>query len=333
VLRTFRALAFDHPMTTPKELPAGTESDQAIVRRTTTKSLARSAKDIQRDQVVVLDDRGVAMERSTTTRWIKLFTFGFLGAQIAGPLLCLAGAWLSGSLLYFGSLAFLLQSKYRGGGTLMAVETLIREGHLDEAQKRFDAVPELRRRNRLYYCWLAGNLASSRGNYEPAITWWREALGKAKGLPAERLKLSITKALLLLGRVKEARLQFETVTLPLEADEVLTSMTLARVMRVLCDPDLPPAEDDLHDWARKSLEYSHTGVELAAIGWAFDKLGDQDMATFLATEAKERMHFRYLATWWPALQQWLEARQGTLPEDREPDEQQLANEHDDPVVP
>src|SRR5262249_3747762 len=40
------------------------------------------------------------------------------------------------------------------------------------------------------------------------------------------------------------------------------------------------AEDELDDSARRALEYSHTGVELAAI---------EDMARWLATEAVDRM--------------------------------------------
>ncbi|GEM_PF-4230337 len=295
-------------MSDPKELPAGTESDQEIVRRTTTKSLARSSKDIQRGEVVLLDRRGVAMKRSQTTRWIKAITYGLIAGQIAGPVLMLAGAWIPGALLYLGSLSIVLRAKYRGGGTLIAIETLIREGNIDEAQRRFDAVPELRRRNPLAYCWLAGSLASHRGQYDSAITWWREALGRAKDLQAERLKVSITKALLLLDRSKEARLLFDSVTMPPASDDVLTGMLFARVMFVLCDPATTASEDELHEWARRVLEYSHTGVELAAIGWAFERRGDEDMATFLATEAHERMHYRYLATWWPALQQWLDGR-------------------------
>ena len=80
-------------------------------------------------------------------------------------------------------------------------------------------------------------------------------------------------------------------------------------MFVLCDPSAErPSEGDLHDCARRALEYSHTGVELAALGWAFERSGDEDMACFLANEAVERMHYPYLATWWPALQQWLDGR-------------------------
>jgi len=78
-------------------------------------------------------------------------------------------------------------------------------------------------------------------------------------------------------------------------------------MFVLFDSSAKPASsEELHEWARQALEYSHTGIDLAAIGWAFERTGDDDMARFLATEALDRMHYPYLATWWPALQQWLD---------------------------
>ena len=295
-------------MSDSKQLPNGTETDQEILRRTISQSLARSPTQVERGQVVVLDKRGVAVKRSRTTHILKLVGWGLLAGQIAGPLMCLGGMWLAGAAVYLGTLSVILHAKYRGDAALIAVETLAREGNLDEAQRRFDLVPELRRRNPSAYCMLAGILASHRGEYEAAITWWREALGHAKGLRAERLKISITKALLLLDRPREARLVFETVALPLEADEVLTTMLLVRVMFVLYDPSPTTTNDELHAWARRALEYSHTGVELAAIGWAFERNGDEDMASFLASEAGERMHYRYLATWWPALQQWLDDR-------------------------
>jgi hypothetical protein len=133
------------------------------------------------------------------------------------------------------------------------------------------------------------------------------------------LKLSISKALLLSGQIDAARREYDAVVFPPEADQVVTGQSLTRIMFALCDSSaaLPP-EEDLHDWARRALEYSHTGVELAAIGWAFERTGDESMARWLASEALDRMHYPYLATWWPALQQWLDARSSTVDEHESP---------------
>ncbi len=193
----------------------------------------------------------------------------------------------------------------------MGIDVVIRQGHLDEAQRRFDAVPHLRRRSPAAYCMLAGNLASHRGNYASALTWWREAFPRTNGLAREILKMSITKALLLDGKLVEAQRSWDDTKLPPGADAVLTGQDLVKVMFALHDPRAQLTVDELHDLARNALEYSHTGVDLAAIGLAFERAGDEDMAQWLATEALERMHYPYLATWWPALQQWLDGRTGT----------------------
>jgi hypothetical protein len=155
---------------------------------------------------------------------------------------------------------------------------------------------------------VAGNLASHRGEYETAIKWWREAFARDKGLSRELLKVAIARALILSGRMVEATRENDSIRFPSDADDVLTGQVLTRIMFALHDDRATLSTDELHDLARRALEYSHTGVELAALGWAFERAGDADMAELLAGEAPERMHYPYLATWWPALQQWLDGR-------------------------
>jgi len=289
-----------------KELAGEVPSNQAIVRRYS-ESIAKSPKDIKRGEGVFLDGRGVAFGRSRFRRLVSFWQFGVLGAMLGGVALTITGAWIPGALLYLVGVTPMLVSKHRGYASLMAVDVLARQGHLDEAQRRFDELAELRPRNPLGYCYTAGSLVSHRGDYAAALRWWREAFPYSKGLRRELLKLSITKALLLSGHIEEARRELGSVTFPPESDEVLTGQSLTKVMFALCDSSAtPPAEEELHDLARRALEYSHTGVELAAIGWLFERSGEHDMARFLATEAGERMHYPYLATWWPALHQWLE---------------------------
>jgi hypothetical protein len=292
----------------PKELTAPAPTNEALLRRYDD-SLATSAKDIQRGQAIFLDRHGMPFVRSRFNRLVGLLRLGIFGSFIGGAVLFLSGSWVGGSLLYLlGSLPT-ISSAYRGTGALMAIGVLARQGNLDEAQRRLDAISHVRRRSPAEYCFLAGNLASHRGEYAAAIALWREGLPRTKGLARMLVTLSIAKALLLSGQTKEARLTFETVTLPPNADDILFGHNLARVMFALLDPSTDPMPDDeLHDRARRLLEYSHTGVDLAVIGWVFEKRGDADMASWLAGEALERMHYPYLATWWPALQQWLDER-------------------------
>lgn len=294
-------------MSESKELATQRPSDRAIARRYAD-TVASSPKDIKPGEGVFVDRHGVAFGRPRFARMVSAWKLGIFGALLGGPALLLTGHLVPGALLYLAGMTPVWWAKYRGASRLMAIDVLVRQGNLDEGQRRFDTLQPLRRRNPGAYCWIAGNLASHRGDYAMAVQWWREAFPRLEGVRREMLKLSITKALLLSGRIEEARREYEAVTFPPEADEVLTGQSLSRVMFVLCDPSATPAsEDDLHDWSRRALEYSHTGVELAAIGWAFERCGDTDMARFLAGEAVNRMHYPYLATWWPALQQWLES--------------------------
>jgi tetratricopeptide (TPR) repeat protein len=293
-------------VTKSQEIAMQAPSDKAIVRRYS-ESIAKSPKDIKPGEAVFVNRLGVAFGRRRFARMAFAWKAGILGAFIGGAALVISGFWLPGALVYLTGFVPTLTSKYYGTGKLMAIDVLVRQGNLEEGQRRLDAAPELRRRNAVTYCFLAGNFASHRGDYATALTWWREALPRCKGLRREMLTLSIAKALLLSGQVDEARREFEAAKFAPEADQILTGQSLGRVMFVLCDPSAePPLEEELHDWARRALEYSHTGVEVAAIGWAFERRGDDEMARFLASEALDRIHYPYLATWWPALQQWLD---------------------------
>lgn len=289
-----------------EELVTG-KSNEAIVRRYSD-VIAKSPLDIKRGEMVFLDKHGAAMGRGRFSRLVGLWRFGMLGTMIGGAGLALTGAWLPGAALYITGAMPLIIARYRGSPALMAIDVIIRQGHLDEAQRRFDAVPHLRRRSPAAYGMIAGNLASHRGDYAGALKWWREAFPRTNGLAREILKMSITKALLLDDKLVEAQRSRDDTKLPPDADAVLTSQVLERVMFALHDPRAQLSVEALHDLARSALEYSHTGVDLAAIGLAFERAGEDDMAQWLATEAIERMHYPYLATWWPALQQWLDAR-------------------------
>lgn len=282
-------------------------SDQAIARRYH-EAIATSPTDIKFGEAMLLDRRGTILDRAAFKRRVLAWKVGIYGALIGGGVLAVSGAWLPGAFLYLAGMMPMLYAKYRGATALAAIDVLVRRGMIDEAQRRFDAVPQLRRRSPVAYCAIAGNLASHRGDYASALTWWQEAFPRSEGAARELLKLYMVKALLLSGRLVEARRTFEDVKLPPETDEVLVGFQLARTMFVLCDPSESVADEELHDWARKALAYSHTGVDLAALGWAFERRGDEDMAKLLATEALDRMHYPYLATWWPALQQWLDGR-------------------------
>ncbi|HEY5921186.1 MAG TPA: hypothetical protein VIV11_05925 [Kofleriaceae bacterium] len=305
-------------MSEPKEIAKQVPSDNAILRRYSD-AIAKSPFDIKRGEAVLIDRHGIALGRGRVKRIVTAWRIGIYGALIGSAVLVLSGSLLPGVLLYLVGITPTLRASYRGTGRLMAIDVIVRQGHLEEGQRRFDEVPHLRRRSPVIYCWIAGNLASHRGDYAGAIKWWREGLPRADGIIAEVMKLSVIKALALSGQIKEALLSFDAVKLPPEADPLFTGQILARVILGLHEPETMPPPDELHDLARTALAYSHTGVELAAIGWAFERSGEDDMARLLASEAVERMHYPYLATWWPALQQWLDGRNTTPDPTLEPD--------------
>lgn len=288
-----------------KALATEVPSNQDVLR-SLPEAFAQSPKDIKPGQAIALTNDGVAYGRSKVSRSVMLWRGGIYAALIGAPLLLIAGATLPGVVLYAASAIPFLQARYYQTGSLLAIDVIIRQGSLDEAQKRFDTLAHLRRRNPVPYCFIAGNLASHRGNYAEAIKWWREAFPRAKGITRPMLTTSITKALILSEQLVEAQRVAGSVPYPAEADPVLTTALLERVMFALHDPRATLSIDELHELTRQCLEYSHTGVELAAIGWAFERTGEAEMAQFCATEAVDRMHYRYLATWWPALQQWLD---------------------------
>jgi hypothetical protein len=283
------------------------ETDRELVRRYLGR-IADSPLNIQRGEAVVLDRHGVPHGRKAVDRRVAMYKVGIYGATIGGCVLAVSGAWAAGAALYLVGVMPTLAARYRGTRHLMAVELLSQQGQLDEAQRRLDAVAELRRRSPLYYAYIAGNLASHRGEYKVAIANWREASVRAKGITRERLKDSIARALVLSGQLAEGKLVAETVRFPPEADVVITGQVLTRALFALHDRESMPSQDELYEWTRKVLPYSHTGVELAAIAWLYERAGDDDLAALLAEEAPRRMHYPYLATWWPALQQWLDAR-------------------------
>jgi hypothetical protein len=279
-------------------------TDKAVARRYK-ELIATSPKSMQPGQGVMLDKHGVGVGRARYGRIIGAWRIGIFATMIGAGALMATGAWIPGSILYFAGLTPALLAKYRGTSKLMAIDVIIRNGHLDAAQRRLDIVPELRRRNPVLYCTIAGNLASHRGDHAAAVTWWREAFPRSKGLRRELFKIRITGDLLLAGRIEEARREYDSIVFPPEADLVLTRQILTRAMFMLLDPSARPASsEELHESTRLALEYNHTGVDVAALGWCFERIGDDDMARFLASEALDRMHYPFAATWWPALRRW-----------------------------
>ncbi len=261
-------------------------------------------------EVTLIDRHGVAIGRKKFGRYVTAYRAAIYGGLIAGMVLALSGMWLSGALLYSAAAALPYWLRRKGTGELLAIELLARQGELEEAQRRLDAAEQVRRRNPARYARTAGSLASHRGEHAAALGFWRQAMPATKGIEREMLKVSMTQALARNGEIKEARLMSETIEFPPATDPVISGQSLTPIVLALHDPDASalPDVEQLHEWTRRALAYSHTGVELAALGWAFDRRGEGEMAEFCAREAGERMHYKHLATWWPELQQWLDQR-------------------------
>ncbi|HEY4059127.1 MAG TPA: hypothetical protein VGM39_21070 [Kofleriaceae bacterium] len=300
-------------MTKPKETQPA--PGKALLRQLSS-SIAVSPKDIQRGQFALLDRQGRAVGRQWFKRRVAAYRIVNFAAILGSAALFVGGFPIVGGALYFAVIGRALRIRWRGGSKLLAVDMLVRAGNLDEAQRDLDKLGDLRRRNPSYYCRLAGRIASSRGDHAKALEWWQAATPHVKGLELALVKLSMTGSLILSGRLKEAHAMRDGAVFPEAADELLTGQSLVRVMFTLCDPSTKPMTDEeLHEAARRALEYSHTGTEVAAIGWAFARAGDHEMAQWLASEAQERMHSRYLATSWPELHAWLESKATTTSSD------------------
>lgn len=290
-------------------------SDIALVRRLPDQ-VASSVKDIRRGEMIFLDQKGATMDRKRFKRAVlgwKVVLYGGVSAAVA---LFIAGWGVLGASLYLAAASPFLYAGYRGSRRFLAISVLVRDGHLEEAQRRLDDAPSLRWRNRVGHAHASASLASHRGDYATAIGWWRKALVASKpGGDREIIRGSIARALALNGQLAEARLMHAEQRLPPDADPIFSGAIDTALVIGLCshDPaDLPPTET-LHEWASLALSYSHTGPLLAMIGWAFDRLGDEEMADFLAGEVPDRLHYRHLKTWWPALQAWIDDRLARRP--------------------
>lgn len=282
--------------------PPPIPTDRALVQV----ALARTPTDIRKGEHVLLDKRGTVVGRRRFKRAVGVWGVLIWGALLSGGGLYIAGFKLVGALVYLaGTSPSLYFNNYRGGARFRRIETLARLGHLEEAQRRLDDIKHLHRRNPVRFETIAGHLASHRGEHAEALRWWRQARDRMKpGLQLELLNVASVSALALSGDDTEARRLRANLQLPSGADQVLCGVILTDLVIALTSERLPSVEQ-LHDWASIVLAYSHTAIEVAAIGWAFEKHGDAGMARFMATEAPDRVHYAYLKTWWPALDEWL----------------------------
>src|SRR5688500_19039006 len=142
-----QALVKAEPAQVAKDLP----TNEAIVRRYSD-VIAKSPTAIQRGQAVFLDRHGTPFGRPRYERLVRMWRLAIWGGLFATVGLAVAGAWVPAALVYLGATSPIWWSKYRGAGHLMAIDVLIRQGEIEEAQRRFDAVAYLRRRNRGPYC-------------------------------------------------------------------------------------------------------------------------------------------------------------------------------------
>lgn len=293
------------------ELAKTPSSDRAILRRYGD-SIARSPMAIGPGEAVLIGRAGKLFGRVGFRRRLLLWKVGVNGALLGGAGLMLAGATLPGLGLYLAGLTPTFLVRYRGTRTVLVIELLVRQGKLDEAQQRFAAAPELRRRNPAAHHRITGTLAAARGERAQALASWRQALPLCRGLQAELIRLQITRTLLQTGQAEAARREFGNLRLPPDIDEFVYGIALTRAMFVLLDPaSASTPVEELHDWARAALAYSHTGTTLGVLGMVFARIGDDEMARFLAAEAVARAHDPYLAVTWPELHAWLAAHAPT----------------------
>jgi hypothetical protein len=268
--------------------------------------MAESPYRIGRGQFMPVDARGVPYGRSRYVRRARLYKLAVYVALAGVIVLIMADHFVPGLVLYTVVAAPILYSQYCGTAPLFEIEMLAWRGQLDEARRRFAGAGMYRTRNPAMYGWVEGVLAAHRGEHEHALLAWRSVLPRAGSMRRAAIRQAIAKSLAIQGKHVEAERELDGIALPEGADEILFGSLLARLVVIAANPAAKARSEQLHDWMRQLLEYNHTGVELACIAMIAERQGDTETTELAASEARERMHYPYVPTWWPAMQAWLD---------------------------
>ena len=281
-------------------------------------------------QILAVDTRGNVISRRA--RRLRSFAYhgilaGLIGVEGLAGYALYGVAGLSIAAVLGALVSWRLRLNAKRGEGVRAIAAF----DLDAAERIFSAIQKRRllpRRWRAHtYDWLA-QCAMLRGDAALALERTREALrrrGSRPGLYNTLARMREVNCLVRLGRLEEARTCFDALG-PEPAGEV------PALARYTCELFLAFAEgrhtlsdETLHERAQFALGVTLSTPLLTGLAWAFERLGDEDMAELLASEARDRATPGF-AKALPELAEWLDARGETGPRVRVETEDELRDE-------
>jgi tetratricopeptide (TPR) repeat protein len=218
--------------------------------------------------------------------------FGVVGGAAAGAFVGWAGYCL-----------WQLRTLRRGGGFMMDR----RHAEAEALFRRVAAGPLLPKSYRLLGELYLGQLCSRDGRFEEALARLRaaEALqSRRRSWMPSSIAYAQVVVLVNLGRVAEARQRFARC--PEETGDYLRLARWTAELHVaFAEGEHDFTGDALHDRARVALATTVATTLLALSAWAFDHIGDRDMAEHLLREAFERPTAADLEKAAPSLYAWM----------------------------
>ena len=273
------------------------------------RDLATSLEAARHDQVLILDRRGeVIGEKGLARQLNKLIIPASLAVGVAGGFLGLnVLAVAAGGALLIGGPLLWLSLRWR---PLRVAWAQAASGQLGEARATLEALArrppwrgrpivevELGRVSLLqgrtkeaiqHYDRATSELATRRGHRNSPM-YWLGRIGRGS-------------ALAILGDAESARAVYDELEEAPASPLFDLGRQYIQLRIAFTTGDASPLDDDvLYDWARSSLAINVSGTNLALLAWAFDGLGDREMARHLLAETPERLEGHFLESSDPAL--------------------------------
>lgn len=308
------AASFDDEVTLPARVSA------APPKMKLSNSLARAA----RDEFVYVGRSG---EVRSPTRY-RVQRFAGLGiavtAALVGTVLSIAVGlpWLS--LLYVSTLGY-ASNVWRKSEQLKQGAALLAADRIDEAERVLLPLTNTRLApasiRALAWQNLAG-VAVRRGRHAEALASVRRCdaiFRRGFWAPAGPWRwinrFSEVQLLAQLGELEAARrVLAELVRAPSGEYFQILRMN-AELMLAFASQDASTLPEDLHAWVHRAIETTTAELALVLLAWAHAQRGDDDMASHLLDEARDRIEPELFARIYPNVARWLQ-QQRAQPQQR-----------------
>ncbi len=261
------------------------------------RSLANDLPSARPDQLIAIDRKG-EVQSAARYRWRVRFWYGSIIGMVA---FLNAYVWLIGGpvgLLASGPFALWAGHVLWRTRQLKHASLLIQDMRLEEARQEAGACA----RNRWLpaaYRGLAETTLCTIARYEGQDALALEHLRRARKLLRKKmvqrriLDFGEVAILVNLGELSEARRCLEHRREGADGEVYRLVRITAELYLALAEGRHAFEEPQLHEWGRYALGLTVGAPLLGLTGWAFERLGDADMAAHLFSESADRWHPRF----------------------------------------